>query len=322
MLRMSVLTRRDLVAGVCGATLAAACRPRNDSTVRFGFMTNLTHAPAIAGVASGRIERALGMQVEGLSFRAGPRVLEALVGDAIDVGVSGPAAIVYTHARHPRLLRVLCGCASGGASFVVGKASGIAGPHDLRGKTLATTQIGTTQDISLRKYLANCGYESTERGGDVVVTALDSMTILTEMRRGALDGAWLAEPWATRAVTDAQAVRLIDERDLWPNRMFPTAIVVARRDFMHRRPAAAQALAVAMADEVDRALRTPAETRDAARRELARLLGKGLPQRLVEDAWRFIDFTPDPLAGALDTIAEDARALGLAPPTSCRTLFG
>jgi NitT/TauT family transport system substrate-binding protein len=78
-------------------------------------MTNLTHAPAMVGLATGRIERALGQRVEARSFRAGPRVLEALVGDAIDVGVSGPAAIVYTHARHPGLLGILCGCASGGA---------------------------------------------------------------------------------------------------------------------------------------------------------------------------------------------------------------
>ena len=290
--------------------------------VRMGFMTNLTHAPAIVGLSSGRIERALGLRVESRSFRAGPRVLEGLVGDAIDVGVSGPAAIVYTHARHPGMLRVLGGCSSGGASFVVGQKSGIRGPSDLRGKALATTQIGTTQDISLRKYLSACGYEPAERGGDVTVTALDATTILTEMRRGALDGAWLAEPWATRAVLDIGAVRLIDERDLWPHRMFPTALVVARRDFIERQPSIVQPLGAAMSAEVDRARTAPEETRRAAREELARLLGKALPAPLVEEAWRFIDFTSDPLADALDTIAEDARVLNLAPRTSCRTLFG
>jgi NitT/TauT family transport system substrate-binding protein len=316
------LSRRGLVAGSCLAGLLAACRARDGSVVRIGFMTNLTHAPAIVGLASGRIERALGARVESRTFRAGPRVLEALVGDAIDVGVSGPAAIVYTHARHAGLLHMLSGCASGGASFVVGRASGIHGPGDLQGKTLATPQIGTTQDISLRKYLAAHGYEPVERGGNVTVHALDSMTILTEIRRGALDGAWLPEPWATRVVIDAGAVRLIDERDLWPNRMFPTALVVARADFIRRQPALAQSLEAAMADEVGRAVRDPVETRNVAREELARILGKPLPAPLVEEAWRFIDFTRDPLADALDTIAEDARALGLAPRASCRTLFG
>jgi NitT/TauT family transport system substrate-binding protein len=318
---MAILTRRELLVGTSGATLGAACRSRDSGAVRVGFMTNLTHAPAIAGLASGRIEHALGMRIETRSFRAGPRVLEALVGDTIDVGVSGPAAIVYTHARHAGLLRVLSGCSSGGASFVVGKASGIRGPQDLRGKTVATAQVGTTQDISLRKYLRTHGYQPAERGGDVTVHSLDSTTILTEMSRGALDGAWLAEPWATRVVMETGAVRLVDERSLWPQGMFPTALVIARSDFMRRQPSLVPRLVAAMVDEVDRAVRAPAETRSVARDELGRLLGKKLPLPLIEEAWRFIDFTRDPLAGALDTIAEDAWALGLAPRASCRTLF-
>ena len=301
----------------------AGCRTRPDGVVRIGYMTNLTHAPAIVGVVSGRIERALGVPVESRTFRAGPRVVEALVGGAIDVGVSGPAPVVYTHARHGAgTLHVLSGCCSGGASFVVGRASGIQGPEDLRGKTLATVQIGTTQDIALRKYLRTHGYEPAERGGDVTVHALDASTILAEVRRGALDGAWLPEPWATRVVLDAGAVRLIDERDLWPNRAFPTAIVVARGDFVRARGAMASRVADAFGAEVDRAKQSPEETREQARVELGRLLGKALPRALIAEASRWVDFTKDPLPDALETFARDACDLGLAPPTSTRTLFG
>ena len=286
-------------------------------------MTNLTHAPAIVGVASGRIAAALGVPVENRTFRSGPRVIEALVGGAIDVGVSGPAPVVYTHARHGAgTLRVLSGCCSGGASFIVGKGSGIHGPEDLRGKTLATVQIGTTQDIALRKYLKAHGYEPAERGGDVTVHALDAATILAEIRKGALDGAWLPEPWATRVVLDAGGVRLIDERTLWPNRAFPTAIVVAHGDFIRSRSAMAARVVAAFAAEVDRANALPVETRDQARVELGHLLGKALPKPLIDEASRWVDFTADPLPVALETFARDAADLGLAPPTSIRTLFG
>jgi NitT/TauT family transport system substrate-binding protein len=291
--------------------------------VRIGYMTNLTHAPAIVGVASERIARALGVPVESRTFRAGPRVIEALVGSAIDVGVSGPAPVIYTHARHGAgTLRVLSGCCSGGASFVVGRGSGIKGPEDLRGKTLATVQIGTTQDIALRKYLRVHGYEPAERGGDVTVHALDAATILTEVRRGALDGAWLPEPWATRVVMDANAVRLIDERDLWPNRAFPTAIVVARGDFARSQPAMTSRVVAAFAAEVDRAKALPDQTREEARIELGRLLGKALPRPLIDEASRWVDFTKDPLPEALETFARDAADLGLAPFISTKTLFG
>ncbi len=286
-------------------------------------MTNLTHAPAIVGIASGRIANALGVRVEALSFRAGPRVVEALIGDAIDVGVAGPAPIVYAHARHGKgTLRILSGCCSGGASFIVGRGSGIVGPESLRGKTLATVQIGTTQDIALRKYLRAHGYAPAERGGDVTVHALDAATILAEMRRGGLDGAWLPEPWATRVVQDANAVRLIDERDLWPNRAFPTAIVAARGDFAHDAAPIAARIAAAIGEEIDRARRLPDETREQARTELGRLLGKPLPRTLIDEAVHWVDFTSDPLPDALETLAHDAWTLGLAPETTCKTLFG
>jgi NitT/TauT family transport system substrate-binding protein len=318
-----MLSRRQVVLGAAGASLFAACASRGAETLRLGFMTNLTHAPAIAGAASGRLSEALGLKVEATPFRAGPRVVEALIGGAIDVGVAGPAPIVYTHARHgDGALRVLSGCASGGASLVVARGAGIQGPNDLRGKALATPQIGTTQDIALRKYLRAHGYEPAERGGDVSVHALDASTILTEIARGALDGAWLPEPWATRVVDDAGAVRLIDERDLWPGRAFPTALVVARGDFVRQRPALAARVAEAIGAEVDHALAAPWETVEVVRAELGRLLGKALPRALLERAAPFVDFTRDPLPGALETVASDAAALGLAPPTSCRSLFG
>lgn len=317
-----MLSRRELLAGACAAGLATACRARKEGVVRIGFMTNLTHAPAIVGLASGRIERTLGVRVEASSFRAGPRVVEALIGDAIDVGVAGPSAIIYTHTRHEGALRILSGCASGGASFVVGRSSGIRGPGDLRGKRLATPQIGTTQDIALRKYLRVHGYAPAERGGDVTVHALDSSTIFVEMGRGALDGAWLPEPWATRVVMEGSGVRLVDERDLWPERRFPTAIVVARGDFAREKSPLAARLSAAVGDEVARSLKAPDEACEAARRELTRLLGKALPAPLTQEAWRWIDFTSDPLPAALDTLAEDAFLLGLAPRASCRTLFG
>ncbi|HEY4016099.1 MAG TPA: ABC transporter substrate-binding protein [Polyangiaceae bacterium] len=313
-------TRRAVLAGAAAVALGA-CRPRGRGAVRVGFMTNLTHAPAIVGVASGRFAERLGEPVESRSFRSGPRVLEAIVGDAIDIGVSGPAPIVYTHARHPGLLRVLSGCASGGASFVVGRDAGIHGPGDLRGKTLATPQIGTTQDISLRKFLRAHGYEPAERGGDVTVHALDAATILAQVRLGRLDGAWLPEPWATRVVMDAGALRLIDERELWPERRFPTAVVITRNDFARTRGPLVAAFVDAMAAEVERAIASPAETRGAARDELARQIGKALPAPLVAAAWPFIDFTRDPLPAALETIAEDAFSLGLAPRATCKTLF-
>ena len=320
---MSALSRRGLLAATTASALLFACRSGRRDVVRVGFMTNLTHAPVIAGLGSGRLERALGIRIEARSFRSGPRVLEALVGDAIDVGSAGPSAMVYTNARHaPGTLRLLGGVCSGGASFVVRLDSGIGGPGDLRGRTLATVGLGTTQDISLRKYLRAHGYTPAERGGDVTVQALDATAILAGFLHGTLDGAWLPEPWATRVVRDAAATRLLDERDLWPDRRFPTAVLVARGDWARAQRDQADHLAAAIGTEVQGARQSPDETRAVVGDELARLLGKHVPDDLLAEAWGRVDFTSDPLMTALDTIADDAFALGLAPRSSSKTLLG
>jgi NitT/TauT family transport system substrate-binding protein len=318
-----MLSRREVLVGMSVSAMLGACRARRSDVVRVGFMTNLTHAPVIAGIASGRLAQALGVRVEARSFRSGPRVLEALMGDAIDVGSAGPSAVVYTNARHaPGTLRLLGGVCSGGASFVVRRDAGIGGPQDLRARTLATVGLGTTQDISLRKYLRAQGYAPAESGGDVTVHALDPATILGEMQRGALDGAWLPEPWATRILREASAVRLLDERDLWPERRFPTAVLVARGDWARTQPALATRITTGTAIEVLRATEEPDETRQVVGDELGRLLGKRLPAELLADAWPWVDFTSDPLMAALDVIAGDAFTLGLAPRSSSRTLRG
>jgi NitT/TauT family transport system substrate-binding protein len=320
---LGVVSRRDVLVVGAAAALLAACRGVRGDVVRMGVMTNLTHAPMLAGLASGRLEKALGVRVEMRAFRAGPQVLEALLGGAIDVGSAGPSAIVFNNARHaPGTLRLLGGLSSGGASFLVGPASGIRGPEDLRGKHLATPQIGTTQDISLRTYLRDHGYAPAERGGDVTVHALDAATILAEIRKGALDGAWLPEPWATRVERDAGAVRLLDERDLWPGRRFPTALLVASGAWARALPDLVSKLTIAARDEVNRANAEPGATRTAVSDELARLVGKRLPDGLLAEAARYVDFTSDPLLPALDTIAADAFALGLAPQSNHATLTG
>jgi hypothetical protein len=46
-----------------------------------------------------------------------------------------------------------------------------------------------------------------------------------------------------------------------------------------------------------------------------------LPDALLAEAWGYVDFTRDPLLGALDVIADDATTLGLAPRSSHATLL-
>jgi NitT/TauT family transport system substrate-binding protein len=317
--------RRAFLAGVVGAVATAATgvalgrRGDDGLTLRVGVMANLTHAPLLAGLGSGRIAQALApVRIESRVFRAGPRVTEALIGNAIDVGTAGPAPAVVHHARHSSGgrdgLRILAGCSSGGASLVVAKNSRIAGPEDLRGKSLAVTQIGTTQDLALRSYLAEHGLRDSTAGGDVRVIAVAGATILAQMQSGDLHGAWLPEPWATRIVRELQAVRLIDERDLWEGRRFSTAVLVARAD--RAADARVTRLVTALDEEVARALRDPAATRAEAYAELKRRIGNPGKRADFDAAWSFIDFTSDPLRPTVEELARRAQRLDLLPQTA------
>lgn len=311
-------------AGVAAASGVGGCgRPGGTPGVlRVGFMPNLTHGPLMSSIVEGRLARALGeTRVESRVFRAGPRVAEALLGRAIDVGVAGPSPVIAMHARNPGALRVLGGICSGGASLLV--LPGVRRAADLRGKRVATPQIGSTQDVSLRLWLQREGLSTQEKGGDVVVDALASSDIFAQLQRGRIAAAWLPEPWASRVAIELAplgATRLFDERELWPERRFPTALLVVRREFEALRSAEVAMVGAAMREEIAWVRASELAPR-VIFGEIERLTTKGLPKPVVDEAWRRVDFGADPLREALATMARDAARLGYVPSDDTSGLF-
>lgn len=315
------MNRRVFLGGIAAVAATgigggiAFARRGSEDVLRVGVMMNLTHAPLLAGLGSGRIARALApTKVETVGFRSGPRVSEALLGGAIDAGTAGSAAIVIHHARHSASgggLRVVSGCASGGASFMIAKSSGIRSAEDLHGKRLAVTQIGTTQDVALRAYLRSHRLVDRAAGGDVTILAIASSVILDLMKRGELHGAWLAEPWATRLKEEIGAERFVDERDLWPNRQFSTAALATRLSSANDVRLAI--LSRALADEVARARTELEGTLDEAYAEMKRHVGNPGARKIFSAAARFVDFTTDPIRSSFARFAEDAAAMGFTP---------
>jgi NitT/TauT family transport system substrate-binding protein len=266
-------------------------------------MANLTHAPALAGDISGRLARALApLRLETRVVAAGPRVVEAMLGGDVDIGVAGPAAAVSALALHGPVLTVVAGMCSGGASFVLRDGERV---EALAGRTLATPQLGSTQDVSLRKLLRQRGYATTDRGGDVRVTQMSGALAKIELTRGTLAGAWLPEPWASRAIAEAPAHRVLDERELWPDGVFASSIIVARTAFRRARPADVARFASAIATEVGRV--NPDEAREA----LARTTRAAWSRATWDEAWRRLTYTSDRMRGPIEVFARDAADLGL-----------
>jgi NitT/TauT family transport system substrate-binding protein len=310
------MNRRSFLAFSTTALLTACRKPYGETgVVRIGFLANLTHAPMIVALASQAIAKALpGVKIETRTFRAGPRVCEALLGNAIDIATTGPAPIVSMHARHSgNPLVILSGVASGGASLIA--LPSIKSAADLAGKRVATPQIGSTQDISLRKWLTKNGLVTKERGGDVTVDALASANIMEEMRRGSIAASWMPEPWASRVINEKIAHRMIDERDIWAEHRFPTALLVARRPFFEVRGVEAKAIRAAVQEQIAK------PNKELTFAEIKRLTGKGLPKPVVDAAWPRVDYLTDPLPKELAEIAADSQALGYMPKTDVSGLF-
>ena len=308
------------VGALGGASSGCSRAAGEPGVVRLGLIANLSHAPILRAVADGSLARAIApSRLEVRMFRAGPRVAEALLGRAIDVGVLGPLPIATLQARHPGTIAVISGCASGGASLIV-RAS-VADPATLRGARLATPQIGSTQDVALRTWLRARGLASADRGGVVTIDALAPADAALQLARGGLIGAWLPEPWATRLVTELPTRRLVDERTLWPDGRFPSALVAVRRAFAEARRPEVDALRAAIGSAIDGTLADPDAARPLVNRELERLTTRALPPGLLATAWSFVDFTRAPLAEGVARIAADARALDYLPFVDCAPLF-
>src|SRR4051794_29964282 len=139
------------------AAAPAASQASNEKTapeLRLGYFANVTHATPLVGIQEGLFAKALGdTKITTSIFNAGPAAVEAITGGSIDAAYLGPNPAINGYVKsNGTLLRIVAGATSGGAALVV--KPGINSAADLKGKKLATPQLGGTQDVALRAWLA------------------------------------------------------------------------------------------------------------------------------------------------------------------------
>ncbi|WP_138442071.1 ABC transporter substrate-binding protein [Sinomonas susongensis] len=300
--------------------------------LRLGYFANVTHAPAVVGVHQGLIADTL--KAAGTNslttqvFNAGPAEIEALNAGAIDAAYVGPNPAINSFAQSKgQSLVVVAGVAAGGAQLVV--RQGITSASQLRGATLATPQLGNTQDVALRAWLAKQGYKTSPSGaGDVTIDPTDNAQTLKLFQAGKLDGAWLPEPWASRLVLEAGAHVLVDEKTLWDGSqtgkpgLFPTTVLVVNKKFAADHPQTVEALVkgdAAAIDWLNKASGT--EKVQAVNDGLKAAAGQALPASVVQSALGNITFTTDPLAGAYPKLLQDGVDAGVSKSADLHGLF-
>lgn len=316
-----VLAAALLLSGCSGAAAAGRATSPADE-LRLGYFDNLTHAPALVGLERGLFTDSLGeTALTAQAFAAGPSAIEALSAGAIDAAYVGPNPAVNTFVQSAgRSAVIVAGATSGGAALVV--RDGIDSPADLTGTILATPQLGNTQDVALRSWLNDEGYQtSTTGGGDVTVAPTDNARALTLFQNGQIDGAWLPEPWVSRLVLEADAHVLVDEADLWPNGEFPTTVLLVGADFNREHPQTVRALLQGHLASVAWLTEHPTEAGAVINRKLAADTGTPLAAEVIDRALTNLRFTTDPLAGTFALSLQKAVAVGTAQDGDLTGLF-
>ena len=121
-----------LAAGVAAATLlAAGCSSAATGAsgsgsgpvvLRLGFQANITHEPALVGLAKGFFAKDLGKNVvlKTSIFSSGTEETTAILAGQLDAAYVGPnPAINAWQKSNGTAIKIISGAASGGASLVV-----------------------------------------------------------------------------------------------------------------------------------------------------------------------------------------------------------
>jgi NitT/TauT family transport system substrate-binding protein len=307
----AALTGFALLLSGCSAASAAA----PPEQVNIGYFPNLTHAPGLVADAEGHFAKrfgALNLKVATLSFNAGPDVIQAILSGSLDISYIGPNPTVTAYIQSQGDgIRVISGSTSGGAFLVV--KPGITSAAQLKGRKLATPQLGNTQDIALRYWLTQQNLTATQDGGgDVSILPQKNSAAVQAFSTGQIDGAWVPEPYASTLVAAGGRV-LVDERTLWPDGKFVTTNVIARTAFVQQHPDAVRAFVEAHLDALDEIAKSPDEARAAVAGQIQKITGQQTTPESLAPSWKNLDFTADPLPATLKQSAEHAAAVGLLP---------
>jgi len=301
-----------VLLSILGITLSTG-ETTHENKLRIAYFPNIGHAIPIVGIEKGFFAKSIGedVKIETKIFDSGPQAIEALFANSVDIAYVGPGPAIngFLNSENHNI-QILAGAASGGASFIVHPNSKINSASDFAGKKIAAPQIGNTQDVSLRHYLSENGLKPAEKGGSVVIYNISNPDIYTLFVKGDIDGAWVAEPWATILETELNGTRLFHEEDLWPNKEFASVLLIGNINYFKNNKEFMIPFLNSHNSTAAWINANPIETRIIFNNFLDSHLGQSLSDDVVDVALSNIEITPDPKPSSVFSFAEKANALG------------
>lgn len=281
-------------------------------TIRVGHFPNVTHVQGLVAhhlsrTGKGWFEQRLGpdVKIEWYIYNAGPSAMEAILADSIDLTYVGPSPALNAYTKsNGEEIRIVAAAAAGGAALVVQPDSGLKEPAQFRGKTIATPQLGNTQDIACRAWLSNGGLKITQTGGDAFIIPTPNPDQLALFKSKKLDAVWTVEPWVSRLERDAGGKVVVEQsKD-------SITVLVSGVKFLKTKRDLAAKFVRAHRELTEWILAHPEEAKQMVRQELAAETKAEVSADLIAQAWKRIVLTNDPSLEEYQHFVADAQRAG------------
>lgn len=257
------------------------------TAVRIAYFPNITHSQALVMKNRETLEEMWkdDCEVSWTSFNAGPAETEAIFAGEIDLGYIGPVPALSANVKSNGDVKIISNSTDGGAVLLVRKDSGIESVSDLSGKKVAVPQLGNTQHLCLLNILDENGLATTDKGGDVTINASSNADILNLIDNGSVDAALVPEPWGTMIENNGNAEVLLDDKEVFLNGDYPTAVVVVSKDFMEEHPDLVKDFLKAHEDATTFINENMGEAQKIVNTEIQEATGKSLDGDVIESAF-------------------------------------
>ncbi len=173
--------------------------------------------------------------------------------------------------------------------------SGIKTVADLKGKRIATPQLGNTQDIAAKWYVKNV-LKQDDTDNIIPVPNAEQPALF---KLGRVDAAWSPEPWATRLIKEAGGTEIAQEKDLWKGGEFSLTLVITTPEFLAAHPETVRAFLAEHERLTAELAKDPANQVNALASGISKASGKSISRVLVAQALPHVKFTTDPLPETL-----------------------
>ncbi|HEX4666262.1 MAG TPA: ABC transporter substrate-binding protein [Chthoniobacterales bacterium] len=301
-----------VIAAVLSLALARDGFGNDEVVIRFGHFPNITHAQGVIAhglsrQGKGWFEQRLGpnVAIQWFTYNAGPSAMEAVFAGSLDLTYVGQGPALNAHLKSDgQEVRVISGAATGGAALIVRPDGGIKNPADFRGKTIATPQLGNTQDISCRAWLKAQGFKITQLGGEVKVLPVANPDQLGAFQSKQVDAVWTVEPWVTRLEREAKGKVFLEDKQV------QTTWLVSSMKFLEQERELAKKIVAANSELTQWIQDHPQDAQQILATELKEETKGAIPPEAIAQAWTRIHFTTEVSPELLSKAVQDGKDAG------------